>query len=129
MSYYIFVIDTNSYSGNFERDITAYCTGQIGECGVGESLVEDDVAERFENLITSMPDEHGCQRPCEIFLDKNKEYNSVAIFFSKRPEYPDIKFIKKRAVEFSSDKNIKIKGFRLFEQPQPPLKLLCEYRV
>ena len=32
---YLFVIDTDSYSGNFEREMCAYCTGQIGDCEVG----------------------------------------------------------------------------------------------
>lgn len=28
---YAFVIDTEQYAGNFEREIGAYCTGTIGE--------------------------------------------------------------------------------------------------
>ena len=33
---YTIIIDTDEYSGNFEREMCAYCTGQVGECEVGE---------------------------------------------------------------------------------------------
>jgi hypothetical protein len=71
--HYLFVIDTDTYAGNFERQMCAYVTGQIGECGVGEENAElakqeipDEVA-RLEELIESVPDEHGCHRPVSIF--------------------------------------------------------------
>jgi hypothetical protein len=32
---YIFVVDTEEYAGNFEREMCAYATGMTGECGVG----------------------------------------------------------------------------------------------
>ncbi|KKK83825.1 hypothetical protein LCGC14_2789530, partial [marine sediment metagenome] len=32
---WIFIIDTDSYAGNFEREMCAYITGRVGECGVG----------------------------------------------------------------------------------------------
>ena len=35
---WIFVVDTNQYSGNFERELTAYMKGMIGGCGVGVEL-------------------------------------------------------------------------------------------
>lgn len=66
----IFVVDTDSYAGNFERDMTAFITGQLGECGVGDTnakLMKDqfpDEAEAFEEIIGSEADEHGCSRPC-----------------------------------------------------------------
>ncbi len=34
--HYLFVIDTDTYAGSFEREICAYVTGQIGECEVGK---------------------------------------------------------------------------------------------
>jgi len=36
MGKYIFIVDTEKYAGDFERQLTAYCTGQVGDCGVGE---------------------------------------------------------------------------------------------
>jgi len=40
-SEYVFVIDTDKYVGNFEREITVYCVGAIGKCEVGEEYVEE----------------------------------------------------------------------------------------
>ena len=105
---YQFIVDTEDYSGNFERELCAYVTGQIGECEVGEKLADlaktelpVHVAQWFE-LYTERPgDEHGCHRPCSISITpgwyntgmgKHKKgkgkypaYLSVEIYFSKRP--------------------------------------------
>ncbi len=35
---YLFVIDTDTYAGNFEREMCAYVTGQIGECEVSRLM-------------------------------------------------------------------------------------------
>ncbi len=70
---WLFVIDTEDYAGNFERDLCAFITGRVGECGVG-----DDYAEMFTEEVKNMGDEpfanvidegdeHGCYRPCSIY--------------------------------------------------------------
>ena len=69
---YIFVIDTNLYSGNFEREMCAYLTGRVGECGVGEKeqrLFEKEVPEYSysEEYIEDRQDEHGVYRPVSIW--------------------------------------------------------------
>jgi len=71
--HYLFVIDTDIYAGNFERQMCAYITGQIGECEVGKENAElarqeipNEVA-RLEELIESIPDEHGCHRHVSTF--------------------------------------------------------------
>lgn len=68
------LIDTDMYAGNFERQMCAYITGCIGECGVGEKQAEQakvEMPEFFkgwvENNITSAPDDHGCNRPASIW--------------------------------------------------------------
>lgn len=74
-SCWILVIDTDSYSGNFERELTAYLTGQLGECGVGDRLAElfktetktDKPPVKFEDMVLSVSDERGCYRPCSIY--------------------------------------------------------------
>jgi hypothetical protein len=138
---WIFVIDTDDYAGNFERDMCAYLTGEIGECEVGEEFAEEYFKEtgeakyesRFCNIIESRSDDHGCHRPCSIWLSKRKKpvYNSVAIFFGNRPTDDDIKFMKERAMKFAEakrkmaeekdyswDKKFKltIRGFRLIRE-------------
>jgi len=71
---FIFIMDSDSYSGNFERETCAYITGQIGECEVGdkqakefEEEVEDiKLRELFEETIEQVPDDDGCRRPCAV---------------------------------------------------------------
>lgn len=66
-----FIVDTNTYSGNFERPLCAWMTGTYGECGVGEMAAEAFAKEfpdnPFENMVMRVPDEHGCHRPVSIY--------------------------------------------------------------
>lgn len=66
---WLFVIDTENYAGNFERELCAYITGRVGECGVGDDMAElfkQEVGEPFENVVEE-GDEHGCYRPATIY--------------------------------------------------------------
>jgi hypothetical protein len=68
---FAFVIDTETYSGTFERELCAYATGTIGECEVGmeearqfnESGLDPNM---FREAVLQVPDEHCCQRPVSI---------------------------------------------------------------
>jgi hypothetical protein len=66
-----FVIDTDTYAGNFERELCAYITGVVGECGVGQGIADkldgNSAVEKIETYIGTEPDEHGCWRPCKIY--------------------------------------------------------------
>lgn len=69
-----FLIDTDSYSGNFERELCAWITGQVGECGVGDGLAEsaraylpNDLVRWFEFHTGHVADDHGCSRPAAIW--------------------------------------------------------------
>lgn len=120
---YIFVINTNKYAGNFERELCAYCTGIIGECEVGQEeakifLIETDCAKEdnpFEDKVAQVPDDHGCTRPCSIF-DCNGKYNSVAIYFYDEPPLLLIDRMKLRATNYSKKtKKFDILGFSMFK--------------
>lgn len=71
MTQYTFIIDTDSYAGNFEREMCAYITGCIGDCEVGEEWADKfrkeygDPEYEFSNVYQKA-DEHGCYRPCAI---------------------------------------------------------------
>lgn len=72
---WIFIIDTDEYAGNFERDMCAYVTGQIGDCGVGDdfsALYNEEVKDGpdFDSFIESRPDDNGCCRPCQCWPTK-----------------------------------------------------------
>lgn len=128
---WVFVVDTNCYAGNFERDMTAYLTGIIGECEVGKEFAAiyaeetgDVEGSLFEESIDHRPDEHGCHRPCSIY---GNETNSVAIYFWKKPTKKQINLMKDRLNKFPEkfkslepdylQKNtIKILGIRLVQE-------------
>ncbi len=65
----IFCIDTNSYSGNFHREMTAWITGLYGDCEVGKEIAEAarvELGSRFEEFygkVQNDTDEHGTARP------------------------------------------------------------------
>ena len=71
--YFIFVVDTEQYAGNFEREMTAYCTGVIGECGNGDEHAKQfkeacpEMMSLMDEIVASVPDEHGCYRPASIY--------------------------------------------------------------
>ena len=84
MSKYIFIIDTDKYSGNFEREMTAYLTGRIGECEVGDSQAksfENEVGEVFDNVIDVADEDNGCMRPCVIWTTPGWFNNGVGGMF------------------------------------------------
>jgi hypothetical protein len=60
------IVDTNKYSGNFEREMCAFATAQIGECYVGDNEVdaEHPYASWWETNIIEAGD--GCWRPVAI---------------------------------------------------------------
>lgn len=94
---YAFIVKTNEYSGNFEREMCAHMTGVTGECEVGSEYVpKDDLG--FSRIIMSCPDEYGCYRPVESC---GPEYNDVAIFFDERPTDEQIEVLKERAKSFN----------------------------
>lgn len=88
MSYYILVVDTEQYSGNFEREIGAYLTGQVGECGVGQEFVSK-YSQEIKNLkwweknIYQKADEDGCYRPVEIYPTEGWLNNGMGTCFKK----------------------------------------------
>lgn len=124
-----FVIDTDQYAGNFEREMCAFVTGQIGECGKGSKqavLFHCDHPLRideFENLVVQFPDGHGNHRPTAIWptpgtmneSGSGAAYQSVAIFLDSEPSDEIITFMKKRALQFCAEYNcpLSITGYRL----------------
>jgi len=122
----IFAIHTDSYSGNFERELCAYITGQVGDCGVGEDMAErfvedlgEDLQEEFGEIIGAKNDE-GCSRPCEIYPTPGRlndgvgnhfnaaegqtgypAYESVAIYFDEMPTDEMFDLMKARTDEYA----------------------------
>ena len=95
--YWGVLIDTDSYAGNFERELCVHITGVIGECGVGEEFVNQ---QTFPADVLQIADEHGCSRPCTLWHTSDKKPHSVLIYLSDEPTPEVIAIVKDRAKTF-----------------------------
>ena len=137
---YIFVIDTDSYAGNFEREMCAYVTGQTGECGVGEDYAKrahNEIPQaqktELESIVKSVMDDHGCYRPVSIHSNpriSKPNSNSVGIYFSQKPSQDLVNMMKDRAKAvgnegfgFFEKEKVDVMGFRMITE-----QLIAEYR-
>lgn len=85
----VFIIDTDSYSGNFERGMTAFMTGVIGECGVGEEEADKYKKTNLPDLedeLIQVPDEYGCHRPVAMYPTKGVYNNGMGFHFEDTPK-------------------------------------------
>lgn len=133
---YIFVIDTDSYAGNFERELCACCTGIwdyethggkeaklfYQETGYSE---EQNPFEAYVGLYSIEHDGNYWAAPqCLILTPQSKQNNSVGIFMSQEPHSAIIHNLKARAIKYSKSRQncvgtpdpFKVIGFRLIRQ-------------
>lgn len=119
---HIFIIKTDQYAGNFERELCAYCTGVVGDCGVGEEernkFIDDyseEKADEMWELLEQRFDDNGCARPVSVGFPNT----TLEIYFHSRPTREVINMIKERANKFElkdykgSLKPLSILGFRM----------------
>lgn len=108
----LIVVDTDSYTGNFERELCAYVTGQYGECEVGKNYAEifskdiEHIEWWNKNIVkrSEPPPEIECERPVEIYLDKEGSYNSLAIYVKVKPSEKVLVELIKRVKYFCANK-------------------------
>lgn len=138
-----FVVDTDTYAGNFEREMVAFMSGRVGECGVGSedaarahASLPEAVLKWCETHVTQQPDEHGCYRPASIMVTPGWHYSrgkprrgepkrgqsqvclSVAMWLSEEPPQDVMAHLKERAIAYSKDpgeyvKPMTVTGFRM----------------
>jgi hypothetical protein len=109
------VIKTDSYGGNFEREMCAHVTGHVGECEVGKEYVDTFVAKEFEDIIGNEPDDNGCYRPVTLGCNiKGFTNQDVVIFFEEEPTQKHIDLIKERLIDFDYSGE-KVLGLELVE--------------
>lgn len=79
----LFVIDTDQYSGNFERNMCAFLTGIVGDCGVGS-----EKANNYPEVegVLQQPNEHGTMRPCAIYETPGYYNNGLGFQFKAGQE-------------------------------------------
>jgi len=108
---WIFLIDTDSYAGNFEREMCAYMTGRVGECGVGDEMVERYCREMGVHPdsepnphVVSMPDDDGCSRPASCWATPGAgACNTVAIFMDRPPSAEEVGSMIDRAKRYITE--------------------------
>lgn len=127
---YEFVIDTDSYAGNFERELCAYITGVWDGNTHGKD--QSDVFDKemsgldlFEDVIYSInaDGEEWSAPQCLKIEPSSGEYNSVGIYFNRKPTSKMIEIMKERSHKFSREGlifnrpvKLKILGFRLLKR-------------
>jgi hypothetical protein len=118
-SCWVVVVATDKYAGNFEREMCAYCTGVVGDCGVGKDLAAEFPHGEWHDRMLQFPDDHGCHRPASIW--GGPKFNDVAMFFAGRPSEREWEIVRSRAKEFAAvhtgpaGKELKILGFKLLK--------------
>lgn len=111
------IIDTDSYSGSFERQMCAWITGQYGECGMGEDIAEKALPSIGEENLAFFADtilhedgngETKCARPVRIEITPKKYkpktlYQSIGMYFAEELPESIRNVIRKRATEYATD--------------------------
>lgn len=101
MEEYKLIVRTNSYAGNFERELCAFMIGIIGDCEVGVEFVEENITKRFENKVIQKQDSNGTYRP--VSLERGNP-NNIVIFFEDKLSDEDMIFLTARAIKFQNEK-------------------------
>jgi hypothetical protein len=126
---YLLIIDTDQYAGNFERELTGFCTGQHN-CTHGDREAEDfddyiednEVDNGWEHKVISNTDNEGHSGVCSIWPTPGRlnngtgghrdaapgetgwpAYESVVIFLNQPPTAEDMKLFRIRLDDFASD--------------------------
>lgn len=126
---YLLIIDTDQYAGNFERQLTGFCTGQHdGTHGDREAedfddFIEDESLDNgWEHKIITNPDDNGYPRVCSIWPSPGRlnngtgtcydaapgekgypAYESVVIFLNQSPTEEDMSLFMTRLLDFSGN--------------------------
>lgn len=104
MKEYVIIVRTDSYAGNFERELCAHLTGIVGDCEVGDDYVDENIESIFEDVVKSVPDDNGTRRPVSLGgCAKTREFtsNDVVIWFDSIPTHEQQALIKERAETFN----------------------------
>jgi len=104
MKEYAIIVRTDSYAGNFERELCAHLTGIVGDCEVGNDYVDENVESMFEGIVKHVSDDNGTYRPVSLGgCAKTRDFtsNDVVIWFDSIPSPEQQAIIKERAETFN----------------------------
>lgn len=104
---YRVVITTNTFALNFDKEICAYVTGQIGECktGVDRQYKASSYARGlFEKSMERRMCDDNLWRPVAI---SESDSNAFELFFKDKPTEEMMEFIKEGCGDFADEKKQK----------------------
>lgn len=104
---YRVVISTNTFATNFEKELCAFVTGQIGECKVGidrRFYSSAEMRDIFEKAMERRLCDDGYWRPVQT---SPKDVNSFELFFKERPTQQMMDHIREACDEFAEEKKDK----------------------
>ena len=114
-----FIVDTEQYAGGFERELAAYMTGQVAECGMGQEFADRFMAETppryrpdFDNLVVFVPDENGFYRPSTLEPTPGWFCNPAGQHFRIGEEKKALKAYKQHEQNRISKQIARLKSFR-----------------
>lgn len=97
-----FIIDTNSYSGNFEREMAGYTVGHINEF---DTSGDEEMFETFEDYVEEIEDERGSMTVVEICTTPGFGNNGLGYNGDGSPD--SYKIAKERYIAYITDNNLK----------------------
>lgn len=122
----LLVINTDSYAGNFEREMVAYATGMYDE------YMGEDEGKQFETWAAeSGVSTHTFACLVDMHLNDDEDYgmcyasihsgpdglyNSVRFAVSRMPTEEELNIIKERVEDYATCNNIKILSYQLITQ-------------
>lgn len=104
-----FIIHTNQYSGNFEREMCAYLTGKIGECGIGKNFIEQ-LPIKFDNVLNI--EDEGCLRPCNIYPTEGYYNNGMGFNFMPGEENEALEKFQEAWINYYENQILQIKKYQ-----------------
>lgn len=104
---YRVVVCTNTFATNFEKELCAFVTGQIGECetGINRRFYQSaEVREQFEKKMERRLCDDGNWGPVQT---SPADANSFELFFKEKPTQQMLDHIHEAINEFADEKKDK----------------------
>lgn len=121
---YLLIIDTDQYAGNFERQLTGFCTG-VDDGTHGEREAEDladflednpEFSNDWEHKIITNPDDNGYDRVCSIWPTPGRFNNGMGYHYGEDDDMDDVRAALEQSTRDYNAPHIKEMKRRLAEQ-------------
>lgn len=110
---FLFIIDTNHYAGNFEREMAGYLTGHVADCGTGQKEADIfheelglsglyDENHPFKNVM-KQHNSHGNLTPAVVYETPGFFSNGVGGHYCKRDPQCEEQALKDRNAHWAKE--------------------------